>query len=141
MSLSKIEGSLLNLLALDDLDCLLKAIVHKNLALKNHEIPLGSFFLSLIVKPTWMFPKEVENPIGKRMLLKLRKNEYNKDHPLSGVSVSQFVVCEDEDTGGVGSLTEQVMCFLKFIFKGIINGDFNKINVLITDINSTIRSF
>lgn len=41
------------------------------------------------------FPKDVESPVGKTMLLKLRLNGYNQGHPYSGVSVSQYVECDD----------------------------------------------
>lgn len=50
------------------------------------------------------FPKEVEKPVGKTMLLKLKLNSYNQGHPSSGVSVSQYIECEenaDEDETNV----------------------------------------
>ena len=33
--------------------------------------------------------------MGKKFLLKLKPNEYNKGHPGSSVNVSAFAVCED----------------------------------------------
>lgn len=40
-------------------------------------------------------PAEVDIPIGKRAIIKLRKNKYNVDHPNSSISVMQFMMCED----------------------------------------------
>ena len=40
-------------------------------------------------------PDEVEQVIGKRALIKLKKNQYNIDHPNSSISVVQFMMCDD----------------------------------------------
>ncbi|KAK4278435.1 hypothetical protein QN277_016281 [Acacia crassicarpa] len=41
------------------------------------------------------FPDELDVPVGKNVLLKLKLNDYNKKHPASGISVSQYTICED----------------------------------------------
>lgn len=41
------------------------------------------------------FPDEVEEVIGKRAIIKLKKNKYNMDHPRSSISVMQFMMCDD----------------------------------------------
>ena len=33
--------------------------------------------------------------VGKRMILKLKRNEYNEKHPTSSLSVLHFSVCRD----------------------------------------------
>ncbi|XP_028757320.1 uncharacterized protein LOC114754709 [Neltuma alba] len=41
------------------------------------------------------FPKNLDNPVGKSMLLTLKLNDYNKRHPSSSISVMQYHLCED----------------------------------------------
>ena len=33
--------------------------------------------------------------MGKKFMLKLKPNEYNKGNPCSSINVSEFTVCED----------------------------------------------
>ncbi|KAI9108307.1 hypothetical protein K1719_020790 [Acacia pycnantha] len=40
-------------------------------------------------------PDELDVPVGKNVLLKLKMNDYNKKHPTSSISVSQYTICED----------------------------------------------
>ncbi|KAI9125288.1 hypothetical protein K1719_003904 [Acacia pycnantha] len=39
------------------------------------------------------FPSEIESLIGKKMILKMKLNKYNKEHPNSSVSVSTYADC------------------------------------------------
>ncbi|XP_028752889.1 uncharacterized protein LOC114724812 [Neltuma alba] len=41
------------------------------------------------------FPKNLDNPVGKNLLLIMKLNEYNKRHPGSSISVLQYQLCED----------------------------------------------
>ncbi|KAK4275760.1 hypothetical protein QN277_018790 [Acacia crassicarpa] len=41
------------------------------------------------------FSNELDLPVGKNVLLKLKLNEYNKKYPTSSISVSQYTICED----------------------------------------------
>ncbi|XP_028787093.1 uncharacterized protein LOC114743047 [Neltuma alba] len=46
-------------------------------------------------RPAYDFPDELEDPVGKVLLVKMKLNEYNKKHPTSAISVGQFTICED----------------------------------------------
>lgn len=37
----------------------------------------------------------IEAVVGKRVLLKMKRNEYNIRYPNSSISVTNFVICED----------------------------------------------
>ncbi|KAI9125335.1 hypothetical protein K1719_003951 [Acacia pycnantha] len=41
------------------------------------------------------FPDELDLPVGKNLLLKLKMNDFNKKHPTSSISVVQYTICED----------------------------------------------
>ncbi|KAI9126258.1 hypothetical protein K1719_002679 [Acacia pycnantha] len=38
---------------------------------------------------------ELDLPVGKNLLLKLKMNDFNKKHPISSISVVQYTICED----------------------------------------------
>ncbi|KAI9085314.1 hypothetical protein K1719_032691 [Acacia pycnantha] len=38
---------------------------------------------------------ELDLPVGKNLLLKLKMNDFNKKHPTSSISVVQYTICED----------------------------------------------
>ncbi|KAI9084717.1 hypothetical protein K1719_033361 [Acacia pycnantha] len=40
-------------------------------------------------------PDDLDLPVGKNLLLKLKMNEFNKKHPTSSISVGQYTICED----------------------------------------------
>ncbi|XP_028789424.1 uncharacterized protein LOC114745433 [Neltuma alba] len=46
-------------------------------------------------KKAFEFPDDLDKPVGKKLLIKLKLNEYNKNHPSSSISVGQFTYCED----------------------------------------------
>lgn len=73
-------------------------------------------------------PDEVEEVLGKRAILKLRKNKYNIDHPNSSISVMQYMICDDllgdfeqvasdgdDDDDPSGSKVIKVLCLLIII--------------------------
>ncbi|XP_028782229.1 replication protein A 70 kDa DNA-binding subunit A-like isoform X2 [Neltuma alba] len=41
------------------------------------------------------FPDSLDELVGKRMILKLKLNDYNKRYPSSSISVLQYTICED----------------------------------------------
>lgn len=41
------------------------------------------------------FPDQCDSIVGKRMLLKLKRNEFNAKHTASSISVQQFSYCEN----------------------------------------------
>lgn len=41
------------------------------------------------------FPEELDDVVGKRMVITLKLNEYNKNHPNSSISVVSFSLCEN----------------------------------------------
>ncbi|XP_028757285.1 uncharacterized protein LOC114716446 [Neltuma alba] len=46
-------------------------------------------------KNLYGIPKELENLIGKKMMLKMKLNDYNARHSSSSISVSSYTICED----------------------------------------------
>ncbi|XP_054824801.1 uncharacterized protein LOC129322518 [Prosopis cineraria] len=46
-------------------------------------------------KRTYDFPDELDNLIGKKMILKLKINAYNKKYSNSSISVTQYTECGD----------------------------------------------
>lgn len=40
-------------------------------------------------------PDELDSVLGKKVLLKLKRNEYNARHPSASISVVHYVLCED----------------------------------------------
>ena len=41
------------------------------------------------------FPDELDSIVGKRMMLRLKLNEYNKKFPHASISVVSFMMCEN----------------------------------------------
>lgn len=41
------------------------------------------------------FPDECDAIVGRRMVIKLKKNEYNEKYPASSLSVIHFILCRD----------------------------------------------
>ncbi|XP_028752916.1 uncharacterized protein LOC114712530 [Neltuma alba] len=41
------------------------------------------------------FPNKLDDPVGVKVLLKLKLNEYNKKYPHSSISVLQYTICEN----------------------------------------------
>ncbi|KAI9075005.1 hypothetical protein K1719_043055 [Acacia pycnantha] len=54
------------------------------------------------------FPKEVEQLVERNILLKIKLNRYNNDHPNSSVSVATYVECADlnDDFNEVASVVQ-----------------------------------
>ena len=40
-------------------------------------------------------PDQLDSPVGKLALIQLKRNKYNIDHPTSGISVVQYLLCEN----------------------------------------------
>ncbi|XP_054789830.1 replication protein A 70 kDa DNA-binding subunit B-like [Prosopis cineraria] len=53
------------------------------------------------------FPDQLDSIIGKKLLLKLKINQYNKDFPNSSISVTQYTECEDL-TGQFNDASQEV---------------------------------
>ncbi|KAK4260997.1 hypothetical protein QN277_004053 [Acacia crassicarpa] len=51
-------------------------------------------------------PKELDLPVGKNLLLKLKMNEFNKKYPTSSISVGQYTICEDLSNQFSEAITE-----------------------------------
>ena len=41
------------------------------------------------------FDDDLDLLVGKKIILKLKRNEYNKKYPSSSISMAQYTICED----------------------------------------------
>ncbi|KAI9103595.1 hypothetical protein K1719_023218 [Acacia pycnantha] len=78
-----------------------ETILQNTPKIKVSDIPLQE-----VKQICFAFPKEVDNLLGKKMILKMKLNSYNKNHPNSSVSVATYAEAADLNDAFDATTTE-----------------------------------